>query len=168
MKTLLFLLCVMICSCASNKNYLERSNGDKALQDAVKRLSKDPSDESATRAIPVLYTNISKAHLDKIKMYNSSQELSRWDKIITEYEYLQNAYDAIINSHVAFTLVNPESYTSNILEAKQLAAEEYYSYANSFFNKPGMDNAKNAYVNFNKAEQFVPGYKNAKANMNVA
>jgi hypothetical protein len=170
MKTLIPLLisCVLVVSCASNKNYMERSNSDKALRDAVKKLNKNPSDENATQALPILYTSIQETHLGKIKSYSSSNELSRWDKILNEYEYLQDAYDVIINSDPAFKLVTPQSYSTNILETKQSAAEEYYIYANSFFDKPGRDNARMAYSNFNKAENFIPGYKDAKVNMDQA
>lgn len=162
------LAALLIASCASNKNYLERSNSDKALQDAVKKLNKNSTDENATQALPILYNSIKASHLDKIKSYNNSTELSRWDKIINEYEYLQDAYDAIINSQPAFRLVTPESFSSNLLEAKQTAAEEYYVYANTFFDKPGRDNAKKAYSGFNKANKFIPGYKDAKTNMGQA
>ena len=123
MKTLILLLisCVLVVSCASNKSYLERSNSDKALQDAVKKLNKNPSDDNATQALPILYTSIRETHLGKIKSYSSSNELSRWDKILNEYQYLQDAYDVIINSDPAFKLVTPQSYSTNILEAKQSA-----------------------------------------------
>ncbi len=170
MKTFISILLsvLFLASCASNKNYLERSNADKALQDAVKKLNKNNTDEDATQALPILYTGITESHLAKIRSYSNSTELSRWDKIIDEYEYLQDAYDAIISSSPAFKLVTPKSYSTNILESKQSAAEEYYVYANTFFDKQGRDNAKKAYANFKKADKFIPGYKDTKANMDQA
>ncbi|MEO8769733.1 MAG: hypothetical protein ABI402_06605 [Ferruginibacter sp.] len=170
MKPFIPLLFTLACfvSCASNKNYLERSNADKALQDAVKKLNKNSSEENAIQAIPLLYTSITETHLGKIKVYSNSNEPDRWDDIIKEYAYLQDAYDAIINSDAAFKLVTPKSYSTNILESKQSAADEYYGYASSFFDKPGRDNAKKAYLNFKKAEKYIPDYKDAKANMDQA
>ncbi|MFT3909543.1 MAG: hypothetical protein QM737_08970 [Ferruginibacter sp.] len=170
MKTFIPILLsvVFLVSCASNKNYLERSNADKALQDAVKKLNKNSTDEDATQALPILYSGITETHLAKIKSYSNSTELSRWDKIIDEYEYLQDAYDAIISSSPAFKLVTPKSYSTNMLEAKQAAAEEYYVYANTFFDKQGRDNAKKAYTNFKKADKYIPGYKDSKINMDQA
>ena len=158
----------LLASCASNKNYLERSNADKALQDAVKKLNKNNSDENAIQAIPLLYAGITETHVGKIKVYNNSNDLDRWDDIIKEYGYLQDAYDAIMSSDAAFKLVTPKSYSTNILESKQSAADEYYAYASSFFNKPGRENAKKAYLNFKKAEKYIPDYKDAKANMDQA
>jgi len=80
------------------KKLSRRSNSDKALQDAVKKLNKNSSDENATQALPILYLLSKKTILIKKKNYTAFLpfELSRWDKIVTEYEYLQDAYDAII------------------------------------------------------------------------
>lgn len=158
----------LLISCAGSKNYLERSDADRALQDAVKKLNKSNSDENASKALPVLYAAITENHLAKIQSYASSKEPGRWDKIISEYQYLQNAYDAIINSTTAFKLVNPKSYSTELLDTKLAAAEEYYAYGNSFFIKAGRDNAKKAYANFKKAEKYIPGFRDAKTNMEQA
>ncbi|MBC7536975.1 MAG: hypothetical protein H7258_14895 [Ferruginibacter sp.] len=158
----------VLSSCGSSKNYLERSDADKALQDAVKKLNKNNSDENASQALPVLYRAITENHLAKIKSFETSEELNRWDKIINEYEYLQNAYEAIVNSSASFKLVDPKSYSTALLETKQAAAEAYYVYANSFYDQPGRENAKKAYTNFKKSERYIPGYKDAKLNMDRA
>ncbi len=170
MKRLIYIVICMVAllSCRSSKNYLERSDADKALKDAVKKLNKSATDENATQALPVLYANISKLHLEKIKSYSSSKELTRWDKIIDEYQDLQEAYDAIINSSAAFKLVTPASYSSELFDARQNAAQEYYNYAQTLFQKTGRDNAKKAYTHFKKAGKFVPGFKDVKEKMDAA
>lgn len=161
----LLIILSLFSSCATNKNYLERSDADKALQDAVKKINKNSNDEDATLAIPLLYSGITENHLGKIKSYSSSKELSRWDNIIREYDYLQDAYEVIINSAEAFKLANPVSYSTQLLETKQAAAEDYYEAGNTFLNKPGRDNAKKAYNYFNKTNKYIPGYKDAEAAM---
>ncbi len=170
MKGIIQLLIVisLFSACASNKNYLERSDADKALQDAIKKINKNSTDEDAALAIPVLYRGITENHLEKIKSYSNSKELSRWDKIIREYDYLQDAYDIIINSTAAFKLTNPVSYSTQMLETKQSAAEEHYVAANIFLEKPGRDNAKKAYNYFNKTNKYIPGYKDAETAMDRA
>ena len=161
-------LIVILTSCGSTKNYLERSDEDKALQDAVKKLNRNASDENALQAVPVLYTNIQQSHLAKIKSYNPSKDLARWDKIINEYEALQNAYKTVLNSTPAFKLVNPKNFSTDILEARESAAEEYYNAAQIFLEKENRDNAKKAYSYFKKSDKYLPGYKDAKAKMDQA
>ena len=165
---LLFSFVAVLLSCSAPKNYLVRADADKALQDAVKKLNRNSSDEEAMHALPVLYTNISNTHLERIKAFSNSNELSRWDKIINEYQYLENAYEAIINSSPSFKLINPVSYSTQILEAKQTAADEYYTAAQTFFEAAGRDNAKKAYTCFKKADQFIPGFRDVPDLMNRA
>lgn len=163
----LFTLIILLSAC-SKKSYLERSNEDKALQDAVKKLTKSQDNEDALGAIPILYSNIQKTHLARIASYRTGKDIGRWDKIISEYDYLQDAYNAIINSTPAFRLVNPQNYSAELLDAKQQGAEENYVAGQTFIDKDGRENAKKAYTYFNKANKLVPGYKDAKAQMNNA
>ena len=155
-------------ACKSNKSFLERSDEDKALQDAVKKLNKSPDDADASLALPILYKNILAVRLAKIKSLESSKEISRWDKIISEYNQLQSAYTAIINSTPSFKLVTPENFGTQLLETKEAAAADYYNLAETYLAKAGRDNAKKAYSNFKKTENYISGYKDASAKMNEA
>lgn len=166
---LLTLISILFTACKSSKNYLERADEDRALQDAVKKLGKNASDEDAIAAVPILYKSISATRLARIKSYQTGTDLARWDKIISEYNQLQSAYNSIINTTGAFKLVTPDNYSTQLLESKQKAAESYYDYANSFLQKPGRDNAKKAYSNFKKANGYLDGgYKDAQSKMNQA
>ena len=166
---LIVVLSIAFAACKSSKNYLERADEDRALQDAVKRLGKNAGDEDAITAVPILYKSISATRLARIKSYQSGTDLARWDKIISEYNQLQSAYNSIINTTGAFKLVTPENYNTQLLEAKQHASEDYYEYAQSFLQKSGRDNAKKAYSNFKKADSYLDGgYKDAQAKMNEA
>lgn len=171
MKRILFFLIIIAAvfsACKSSKSYLQRSDEDKALQDAVKRLSKDADDQEAREAIPILYRNIAGVHLARVKSYQASNELAKWDKIIAEYNQLQAAYNAIINSPAAFRLITPENYSTQLLETKELAAAAHYKTASAFFEQPGRDNAKKAYNAFKKTNQYISNYKDATAKMNEA
>ncbi len=164
----MLLLVFLLGSCRSSKNYLERSDEDKALQDAVKKLNKNASDNEATAALPVLYSNILKSQQAKIKSYQTGTDLNRWDKIIAAYNDLQHAYNSIINSTPAFKLLTPENFSIQLMEAKQGAAENYYGAAENYLNKDGRENAKKAYSYFKKADKYVPGYKDVQSKMNTA
>lgn len=171
MKQLLLLSLISLFSlnaCKSSKDYLQRSDEDRALQDAVKKLNKSPDDTEASIALPILYKNISTLRQSKIRSLEAGKDIARWDKILSEYEKLQDAYNAIINSTAAFKLVTPQNFNTQILETRDAAAAEYYNVAESFFVKQGRDNAKKAYSYFKKSESYVTGYKDAVAKMNAA
>ncbi len=152
----------------SKKNYLERNDKDKALAEAVKKLNKNSNDEKALEAVPVLYDDIQKNHLARIRSLSASNDPARWDKIISEYKDLQEAYEYIINSSAAFKLVSPQSYSDLIFETTQAAAEDNYSRGAAFMLKSGRDNARKAFLAFRKSEKYVPGFKDAREKMNLA
>ena len=85
----LFICTNLIFSCSSKKGYLDRNDADRSLQEAVKKINKNSDDEKAAEAIPQLYNLIKKKHLDQITAYNQSLQISKWDNIVNEYEYLQ-------------------------------------------------------------------------------
>ncbi len=161
-------LATLLTACGSSKSYLERGDEDKALADAVKKLIKNVSDADATQAVPVLYANILKSRQAKINSYKTGSDPARWDKIIAEYNQLQDVYNNIINSSTAFKLVTPQNFGTQLLENKQAAADEYYTQAETYLVKNGRDNAKKAYSYFKKADKYIPGYKDAAAKMNEA
>src|SRR5687767_11232403 len=117
----IFFLSLLLAGCSTSKNYLERKDEDKALQDAIKKINKNPNDEEATAAIPVLYSNIVQNNLAKIKNYSTVKDPSRFDKIISAYNDLQAAYNNIINSDKGFRLVTPQSFATQLLEVKEAA-----------------------------------------------
>ena len=161
------LACFTLIGC-QKKSYLERSNADKALNDAVRKLQKDPENEAAQDAVPILYAQIKKDHLARIASLKSSGENNIRDRIISEYELLQQAYNSILNCPAAFRLVTPDSYASQLLEMKQSAAEEYYSRAMTNLFKGGRNNAKLAYADFNTAQRYQPGYKDVVVRLQQA
>lgn len=162
----LFLL--VFSSCRSSKDYLSRSDEDKALFDAVKTLNKHNTDEEASKALPVLYTAAEKRHLAKISTLVTYKELNRFDKIIDEYETLQKMYEAISNSSAASNYVHAISYQNNITDTKEQAAEAYYVLATDQLALPGRNNAKEAYSYFKKSIKYVANYKDAKDKMDEA
>ncbi|HAO45917.1 MAG TPA: hypothetical protein DCQ97_03255 [Chitinophagaceae bacterium] len=164
------LLCLFMFSACSSakKNYLERSDTDKALFDAVKALKKNSNDTAAGNALPTLYSLSQQRHLRRIESLQGMQELSRWDKIIDEYESMQGMHNAIIDVDAAYRAVTPANYQPNIYTLKQQAAQDYYNEAESYLSLNGRDNAKKAYTHFKKADRFVPGFKDSKEKMDLA
>ena len=112
MKPLLLIITtvVLLTSCKTSKDYLSRADEDKTLFDIVKTLNKHSNDDSAFRALPIVYERVTQSHLKKISTYKTYKEISRWDKIIDEYSTLQEMYEAISNSGAASRLVHPASY----------------------------------------------------------
>jgi hypothetical protein len=170
MKHILQILVVAILftSCKSSKNYLQRDSEDKTLFDIVKKLNKSPNDADALNALPIVYTNVTKLHLNKVVKYSAYKELTRWDKLIDEYTSLQKIYEAISNSNAVNNLVTAVNYQNDIYNTKQTAAEDYYNTALQFMQSSTRDEIKKAYTYFKKADKLVPNYSDAKLKMKEA
>lgn len=164
----LLVLAFLFTGCGSSKTYLERTDEDKALQDAIKKLNKNPGDSEASHAVPLLYKSILKTHMARVKSYESGTDLNRWDKIIGEYNDLQTAYNSMVNSTPAFKLLTPENFSTQLLEAKEKAAAEYYLAGENYLAKNNREDAKKAYNHFKRVDRYVPGYKDSRNKMNQA
>ena len=170
MKYIFYILIslVIFAGCSTNKEYLSRSDNDNTLFDAIKTLKKHTSDTTALNALPVLYNLAQQRNLRKINSYSSSNNIDRWDKMISAYGTLQQMHDAIVESDAASRVVNPVNYQQTIYDLKQQAAADYYSTASDFLNRPGREDAKKAYNYFKKADKLVLGYQDSKLKMDEA
>jgi hypothetical protein len=160
---------IFLAGCGTiNKDYLSRSDNDNTLFDAIKTLKKHNGDTTALNALPVLYNLAQQRNLRKISSYSSSNNIDRWDKMISAYSTLQEMHDEIVENDAASRVVNPVNYQQTIYDLKQQAAADYYSIASDFLSKPGRDDAKKAYTYFKKADKLVPGYQDSKLKMDEA
>ncbi len=160
-------LIALFSACKSSKDYLSRSDGDKALFDAVKKLNKKPSDEEALRALPLLYDRAQQYHTGKISKYTQSSAIGRWDNILSAYTILQNMYDVIIANPSALKMVRPADYRDSIGRCRENAAEAYYQYALSLEANPSREQAILAYKAYRKAAQYIPGYKDTRTRIDA-
>ena len=168
-RTLLFLTTLLVLvSCKTSKDYLSRADEDRTLYDIVKRLNKKSSDEDALNALPQVYKTVQQNHLRKIASLNNSKELNHWDKLVDEYNTLQNLYEAVNSSDIASRIVNATSYQAELYDVKNKAAEEYYNLGLTLLQSNYRDEVKTAYNYFKKADKWIPGYKDARGKMDEA
>lgn len=166
MKRSLFLLfsVVLLYSCSSSKhNYSSNS-----FNSAIKALNKNPADSSARNEVKAIYQREVNKHLSNIDVYETLTEPSRWDKILKEYNALQQLNGAVASSSAASKLVSPESYTAKIAVIKEKASAEYYEAALDIMMQGDVNSFRKAYDMFAKVNSYVPGYKDVRSKMEIA
>lgn len=161
-------LAIVLASCSASKDYLAHRNEDKTLYNIVKQLNKKPGDELAAAALPEVYTQLQQTHLSSIESYKNSSELNRWNRISSEYNILQDMYNAIINSSAANNLVTAVSYQKEIEITRQSAADEYYELAMDHYSQDNWVDARKAYAAFKKADEWVSNYNGSRLKMDSA
>ena len=165
MKKLYYLFAALVSftSCHTSKDFLTRSNEEKALRDAVKYLDKHPGDQDAMQAITVLYPKLQESFSSRINNYGSITDLSRWDKLAGAYNSLQSMHEVISGSLSASSLVHTQNYQPIQDSINRAAAEDYYSHAKQSLDNGGKEQARLAYQYFKRSSKWVNGYRDADA-----
>lgn len=164
----LFFIAAIFFACNSSRYYLAQRDVDNALFEAVDALAEKATNAGATQALPTLYLNAQKKHLGNIEALQKSKGLERWDKILSNYENLQELNDAINSCAAAAKLVRPINYQTEIEKARQMAAEESYQLAENLMKTGKKPDAFKAYEYYKMAVDFVPDYKDGGQKMDSA
>ena len=104
-------------------------------------------------------------HLDKIADYNKDTAVGKWELLLHEYESLQMMFDSISAAPCCNKINALTNFTSWLKNTRSSAAESWYTTGNVLYTDTTTQSVRRAYHAFEKAEFFIPGYKDAKSKM---
>ncbi|MVM37074.1 hypothetical protein GO730_04360 [Spirosoma sp. HMF3257] len=182
-RSILFFLALAFCltACSSGQTALNRSKFDLAVQKASKRLQQRPGFSKrghtlATQVLKQAFVQAYEQHQTAIRRLSSptNKDPFGWEVVYQEYEQLQLLTD---NARRGFakpgTCDNcgewlnsyPASYQDRLHETRELAASGRYDAAEQSFayREDNRLAAKDAFLNYRKADEWVPDYRQAKA-----
>jgi hypothetical protein len=160
---------LLLLSCATGKKAYERGDYFNATIQAVNRLRSNPDSEKAQDALQRSYPAAMDYFQEKIDNALISNRQFRYSEIVDYYEMMNHMADEIRRCPAALNLFpNPESFDSELANAKYKAAEEHYQAGLNNEKLNTRNSWKNAYYNFEEADCFVPGFKDARARMQAA
>ncbi|MFC0182675.1 hypothetical protein [Pseudarcicella hirudinis] len=152
----------VIFACSSGKKALQNGNYDEAVLTAVGRLQKSPNNSSALQVLKEAYPLAVSKHTDRINQWEQSKEPFHWEKVVEEYQQLNQMADQIQNCPVCQNAVGtPQRNFQSLQSAKNLSADERYDAGQHAlgFAQNNRQAAKDAFGHFKRAEYFVPNYK---------
>ncbi len=158
----------LFASCSSTRNSVANTQQDIALLTAIKKLDKSPSDTGLRNNLSNLYNDASKIHLDNIDVFSTLMEPDKWNKIIREYQALQHLSEVINGSSNAANLLKTPAYAADIEVVKEKAAADYYNMGMNYASNNDKQSSRDAYYAFKQTQDFVPGYKDTKRQMDIA
>jgi hypothetical protein len=164
---LLIISLVLLAACGGGKK-IQRTTEDRTLIKTIKDLDKHPDNAELRASLADLYKQAAQTHLDKIEVYNKTEGLDKWDKIITEYEALRSLSEMVNSSPNAQKTLSIPSYVKELETAKQVAAAAYYNSAVAEMSRDDRESYRQAWYDFRRADQIVPGFKDARGQMSVA
>lgn len=163
----IILFSLIISSCSSSKYSFGGDVQSKALSALLKKLDKDQNNEQLKQEISSTYSSISKKLLGDIEIYETLTEPNRWDKIIGNYNTLERLTE-VIHKSKASGFIDAPSYAALVHTAKQNAASTFYEEGMKRMEQRDKPSFREAYNAFSKANQYFPGYKDVKRQMNIA
>ncbi len=162
-------LATLLISCNSGKKDLKRGDYYAAVIKSVKKLRSRPNNKKSKETLLNGYPMSVAWFLDQSKNMLASNDPYKWKSALTSYEKINNMYEEIRKSPGALQVIpNPKNYYSELVNARQKAAEESYVLGEKAFSQKTRESAKQAYFNFIDVNHFVPGFKDVNSKIDEA
>lgn len=163
------LLVLFFVSCSSGKKALQKGNYYQAVAQAVDRLKSDPDNGKATRVVKEGYPMAIAWSQEELDLALSSNAAFKWERAINIMHQVNHLSEQLRSTPATRKLIaDPKTYTSELNMAYEKAAEERHQAGLHFLEQNTHEAARTAFNHFHKAEQLIPGYKNALQKMEVA
>ncbi len=170
LRTSLFALAILFLNgCSSGKKSLNKGDYDKAVYQAISRLKNSTSNNKALQTLKKGYRFALDNHLERIQDAKLSDNILRWEQVAQEYQAINNLADAVRACPTCLEeLPGLVKYNKEISEAKYNAAEVRYARGKKYLKENNRLSAKQAYFDFETAEQFYADFKDSRQLMDTA
>ena len=159
----LLLLCVaalFVASCGSSKKSLQRGEYYTATMEAVKQLRSNPDNRKQQQVLLDAYSLAQEISLRNIQNAFDANAANKYTIAADEYRALNRIADAIYTCPGALRVVpQPAQYTRELSDILPMAAEESYNLAERQLQLNTIHGARQAYMLFVKADEYVSGYR---------
>ncbi|MCF8296365.1 MAG: hypothetical protein K9J13_02370 [Saprospiraceae bacterium] len=173
MKKIIGLLLILsiIAGCTSSKKYLQRRQYDAAINKSVNKLVKKPTKTKQINILRDAYRLANQQDNDRIKFLRQSGQPDIWDEVFVKLNNMkvrQENVKRLPSSILANINFVPVDYDSEIISAKQKAAEYFYAHASSLLDRKEKFAARQAYDEFHKVKNYYSSYKDVDKKINEA
>lgn len=151
------LIALVLFSCRSAKKMYEKGNYDEAVELAAKKLQKKPNDHETIDVLRNAYRFAVEDHEARIRNNAESNNDLRWEWTYHEYVQLQRLYEAVRRTPSVFDVVKPIDYSSYVTTFQEEAAKARYERGMLLMANNDRQGYKQAYYEFEKALNFMPG-----------
>ena len=169
MKKLSFFLWIVLTvftttNCSTSKKTLQRGEYYKATLEAVSTLRSSPGNKKAAEVLLQSYPLAKENSLRKIQNVLKSNSADRYLIMADEYLALNTMADEIYTCPKALELLpHPEEYSKELGEILPLAAGEAYRTGERLLQLNTIQDAREAYFFFEKADLYQPGFRDVKS-----
>ena len=166
---LLLLIPLVLFSCSSGKKALQRGDYYQAISKAVERLKSNPTNDKALEVLKDGYPMAVEWSQEEIDQTLTSNEAFKWERTISIMNRMNQMSEQIRSTPAARKIFpDPKSYGSELNMAHEKAAEDRYQAGLHFMEQESRESARTAYDHFERADQWISGYKDTHEKMAIA
>ncbi len=154
--SLLLLSLFYLGACKTATKAYDRGDYNNAIELAIKKLQKDPSDGETKSLLQNAYRFAVDEHQDKIRILSNSTDEARYERIYNEYYYLQNLYEKL-RQYPSLSFVKATDYSEYVETYKEKAADVHYQKGLALMEDGEKDDYHRAYQSLNAALKYKPG-----------
>ena len=170
MKNFLSLFVVtllILTSCSSGKKALQKGDYFSAGLKAVNRLKSSPNNQKAIDVLKNGYPQLLEWMQEEMDRILTSNTPFKWEEAIDLMKQENNLANEIRRTPAARKFIpDPKMYSSELDMALEKAAEERYNAGLFEMKLHTRESAREAYIHFEKTNQFVRGYKDVSEQLN--
>lgn len=169
LRYFIYLSLLIIGGCTTGKNALQKGDYDASVLKAVGRLQNSPKNAEAIQVLSTGYNLALQDHLRRIEEAKASIDPFKWEAVIYDYQKINQLADEINSCPACLNVVaSPAKYIKELADGKYNAAAARYTSGLSLLQSNNRLNAKKAYYEFEKAQNYYPNYNDVKAKMEDA
>jgi hypothetical protein len=165
--SLLFVSLFYLGACKTATKAYDKGDYNNAIELAIKKLQKDPSDGETKALLQNAYRFAVDEHQDKIRILSNSTDDSRFEKIYAEYNYLQSLY-VKLRQFPALSFVKATDYSSYVETYKGKAADVHFQKGLALMEGGEKDDYRRAYISFKNALRYRSGDAEIRKKMEEA
>ncbi len=155
----------LIVSCNTPQRYYKKGNYDMAVRKSVEKLRKKPTNEKVIAILVQSYENAKRLDYEKIKYLKQENKPDSWFQIFNTFSRLKERQTLVstitpIKSSRGIVQFEYIDYDTEIINAKQNAAEYFYKRGNNLLKKNNRFDARTAYDDFVQVKNFYFDYAN--------
>lgn len=151
---------LLVASCTSSKELLEKGRYDDAIEKAAKKLRKNPDDSDELYVLREAFEQANAFDTQRIQFLEKEDHEGNWLEIYFLYTQLKDRQNVIRSLPGSvrdqFNLVN---FDDEIIHAKKSAAESLYQQGLDYLERGDRQSARLAYQEFTKVKDIYPDYK---------
>ena len=163
-----FIAFFFLSACTSSKQQFEKGNYEKAVALSIKKLRKKPDNSKQKNILKAAYQYAVQVSEEKIKQHQQSTDRFKWDRVIKQYQKMQQLYTDLLQCPACLNIVSPVDLQNELNQALAQGAQIYVEEGQKALATKEKEGGRLAYRHFAQAKAYQNDYGNIDLMLNEA